>query len=771
MPVWASLLGWGRGSTGSALPNRRPQPEPPETVFDSRWADLAFDDEPRAIRAMGWQLRVVVVAALAGCLTFFLLARWLASTPFVDARWRAAPDGQVVLEASKDPALQGHIGQALVAVKAYGQPEVTMPRATDPRPARWLTRRSERQLDARVQIGLARAYSAGGVTWLFSNGEPAQPELHKRGSTTLGATFWLLGAFALVLYLVVMVVLCAHPTWVNLLYAVMGLSQVGNLVMIAIESTLAYAQPAPLATIDLPLRMCFDLLTAAAIANFVCLHPRSLAGVRGVPLAAWCVAALAAAMLWTTGWEHGWAAAQATVLSLGAVSIALLARSHRIDPHPLATILRRCGIVIVLSLGVLSVAVVGTGSMPRLQHALATTGSMGWYMLFAGLLLVSPFLSRSHQILREFALLAAVSTFATSLDLLFVAVFSIGQFASLTLSLLLSLAVYAGVRQWLLNRLLARTKVSTERTFEQLYRMVREVEAHPELAPTLLAKLMQDLFEPLELSSIPRVIHRARVVRSGSALLVPMPELAIAGGLVPGVASCIVMRHAHRGRQLFLADDARLADRITEQLRRAVAFDQAVEQGRSEERARIAQDLHDDIGARLLTLMYKASSPDVEEYVRHTLKDPKTLTRGLAASHHLLSHAAGEWKADLAQRLTVAEIAFEWEARIEVNPVLNVVQWSALTRILRELISNTIAHSAATRVAVSLNTDSTGWLELRVTDNGSGSNPEQWRHGLGLGGIRKRVKQLNGEVNWRAQMPSGITCAVGIRLSSPDRLS
>jgi signal transduction histidine kinase len=132
-----------------------------------------------------------------------------------------------------------------------------------------------------------------------------------------------------------------------------------------------------------------------------------------------------------------------------------------------------------------------------------------------------------------------------------------------------------------------------------------------------------------------------------------------------------------------------------EQLRRAVAHDRAIEQGRSEERGRIAQDLHDDIGARLLTLMYKAPNSEMEDYVRHTLQDLKTLTRGLAATTHMLSHAAGEWKADIAQRLAASGCDLEWTFAQDCDIQLNVVQWSGLTRILRELVSNIIAHAHA----------------------------------------------------------------------------
>jgi signal transduction histidine kinase len=222
-----------------------------------------------------------------------------------------------------------------------------------------------------------------------------------------------------------------------------------------------------------------------------------------------------------------------------------------------------------------------------------------------------------------------------------------------------------------------------------------------------------------------------------------------------------VLRFANGGQRLFTDDDARLADRVVERLRRAAAYDRAVERGRSEERQRIAQDLHDDIGARLLTLMYQAQTPAMEEYIRLTLKDLKTLTRGLAAGEHRLSHAAAEWKADLAQRLGAAQVQLVWTFTHDRDVHLSMVQWSALTRVLRELVSNALQHAQATRVSIQISLEGPVLL-LRVADDGRGRAPEAWSHGLGLGGVRKRVKLIGGEVAWHEQTPQGILCEVRV---------
>jgi signal transduction histidine kinase len=742
-------------------PAGRTGTESADSTLDSQWLDASGAFRPGVSRWMGWRLRLLVGTALVGCLALFLLARLLAEPNHVDATWQAgATSGRIELEASSLPALAPYKGKVLAAVRA-GADRIELPDTLAlHRAPRWLTDDTQRARHRELTGRLAAAFSRPSVTFEFVDAPAVEVRTQPRGFSSLPAKFWVFAGLALLLYLVAMVVWLARPTSKNLLYAVMALCQAGNLVFIGIESTAELGQPGPWWSVAPTLRMAFDVVTAAAVIHAICLYPTRLPGASWIAGAAWLGSAALIGGIDAGVFPHNWWAAQIGVAVLSALAIGLMSWSYRIEPHAFAMVLRRFGIVTISTWLLLTGAQVGVQSLPGVEQNIAVVGAVMWYVFFASLLGLVPFLSRSQPLMREFALLAAISTVATSLDLLFVAVFSLGQFASLTLTLFVSIAVYLGARQWIMNQLLGTSMVTTERMFEQLYRIAREVEVHPDRVPHLLSQLLRELFEPLEVTLVERPSSATRTSGDGSMLLVPVPVLA--GSEAVGPAQAIALRFAQRGRRLFTSEDARLTDRIVEQLKRAVAFDRAVEQGRSEERARLAQDLHDDIGARLLTLMYKAPSPEMEDYVRHTLQDLKTLTRGLAAPNHRLSHAAAEWKSDLTQRLQAAHIELGWSFVFDHDVLLTVVQWSALTRVLRELVSNAIAHAQAQRVDISFTLEDDR-VELVVTDNGVGRNPRAWAHGLGLGGVRKRIKQLGGEVEWREASPSGISCRVVIR--------
>ena len=714
----------------------------------------------RPSRWIGWRLRLLVLSALAGCLALFLIVRVLAALPAVDAAWRVGLGGRIELVSSAAAALRGRDGAVLTMVSGRDGHGIGADMLMLQRSARWLTDDEQRARHRALHEQLSGWLAQGALRLGFADGTEIELAAQPRGIGGLGAMFWLLAAFALSLYMVAMVVLLARPTTPNAVYALMALCQAGNIGVIAIESTFELGLPGALVRWGAPLRTTFDLVTAAAIVHAATVHPRRLAGATAIDASVWLLVAALIALAFAERLPAPWWWTQGLVALLALAAIALLAWSYHREPHPFAAVMRRFALVTVGGWIVLTLAVALSASRPIVHHHVTAIGPVIWVIFFAALLLVVPFLSRSQQVLREFSMLAAVSTVATSLDLLFVAVFSFGQFASLTLSLFIALGAYVGLRQWIVNQMLGSGMQTAERMFEQLYRIAREVEVHPEQLPSRLMRLLRELFEPLEVMPLERPIRTSRVIADGSTLVVPVPDLGVA--MAAQAPRAIAVRFAQRGRRLFTREDARLTDRVVEQLTRAVAHDRAVEQGRSEERARLAQDLHDDIGARLLTLMYKAPSPEMEDYVRHTLQDLKTLTRGLAASSHPLSYAVAEWKADIAQRLAVVQCELHWAASFDRDMVLSVVQWSALTRVLRELVSNTIAHAQATRVDIGILLEHDR-LDLTVADNGVGHHPQSWSHGLGLGGVRKRVKQLGGEVEWRENLERGITCHVRIR--------
>lgn len=715
-------------------------------------------------RWIGWRRQALALAALLGCLLVFSLARWLAATPQVEGSWASGPRGELWLQSGLDTTGAAPSGRAVDAIAVPGLPPVPVDALLLHRWPRWQVDDALRQRQLQQHEGLAGllVHADKGLQLHFVDGGVQPVSVSARGYAGLGLAFWPLAGLALLLYLFAVVLVLARPQTRNLPFVTMALCQALNLLIIALESTRGLGLPACPFSSSLPMRAALDLCTGAAAVHALALNPVRLPRAGRLALAAWSVLPAWLLLSWALPQMPQWWAAQATCIAMAAAVLAVAGLSYRREPNPYALVQRRLASAALVTLVLVTAAVAVASRVPTAAPAVAAGASVAWYLFIASLLLLTPFLARSRQVLREFALLAGVSTVATSLDLLFVAVFSLGTFTSLAVAVFIGLGLYAAARQWMLNHLVGSSVVTTERTFDQLYRAAREVQAHPRRYPQLLTQLLREVFDPLEVLRVDRVPVRARLVGGGSALVVPMrsgTDDDSPGTAPPSVA--LVLRFAQRGQRLFTLDDARLADRVVEQLRRAVAYDAAVERGRFEERQRIAQDLHDDIGARLLTLMYQAPTREMEDYIRHTLQDLKTLTRGLAASEHRLSHAAGEWKADITQRLTAAQVTLGWSFNFDRDRVLTVVQWSALTRVLRELVSNALYHGHAMHIDVSFLLEGT-LLTLKVADDGGGRAPENWAHGLGLGGVRKRVKALGGEVGWQENGARGIRCEVRV---------
>ena len=760
-----------------------------DSAFETSALDRALDPSldrstrlPLNLRHGGWRLQLLALLLLAALSATLLLTRAVAHSPHLSGDWRAVATANttaLVLRASDDPRLAPHVGQRLshISLGQAGPVAVKLPADVlwlHPS-TRWQTDDTLRKRQTAGQMALARALAQapeqaptqGPLTLHFAASDGAAAgqvvvQATARGWAGLGAGVYVLLLGAMGLLLLAGLTLLVQPQLHNALFAGLCLAQALHLALAAVQTLPGLGMPATLVRLDGPLRAGLDLVTVAALIHGAALHPRKLPAAPLIALLAWVGVVVWMAALWHGLPGADWVWLQAELLLGCGVALLLIHRTARAELNPYTALLRRLVGFALAGAGLLSAWVWWAPADDgfAVTRAVATL----WPLLAAGLLALLPLLVRVQPLLRELLLLAGLAALTLSFQMLLRAA-GLGPVAAPSLALLFTLLLYALARNWLLRRL-GDTGPSTEDIFEQLYRAAREVQSQPSRQAAVLARVLHELFEPLSLTPLDSAPSRARVVGGGAALVVPVALREAAPGAVrePGAgrpAAALSLRFARRGRRVFTLDDARLADRVVDQLERAVAYDRAVERGRFEERQRIAQDLHDDIGARLLTLMYQAPNTEMEDYLRHTLQDLKTLTRGLAASEHRLSHAAGEWKADLTQRLTAAQIELGWSLSADRDLKLSVVQWSALTRVLRELASNAMAHAQATRLDIQFNLHRRQ-LMLQVADDGVGRDPQSWSHGLGLGGVRKRVKLLGGTVLWREGHPQGIVCEVRV---------
>ena len=758
----AAAIPSAQAAAHAVAPAARGTDENAHATIDAHWADLARSSQRRPrrrpTRDRGGSLLLLGLLAAAAVV---LWLRMLAAEPHLPLSFRSAPDGGILLDASQTPSLQAWVGRRFVAITAPRGQRIEAGRAWLSATSRWIVDDTERAEHLALRAQLAAMIQQPTLTLWFEPGIAVSVKPVARGYGGLGALCWLLSALALVLGLAAAVVILSSSRLPARLYGLTALAQALNLLLICAEVLPGVGLPRWLAQVDLGLPLLAEATLMASLVHVTLVYPRQLRAAPWLALLAWGLALLAAAWAWWLPSPGLWWWARGLVLGYGLAAACALHWSRRSRGGPLAGLLLWLVMAGTGTLLLLSVAVAVASRDGASPHALSTTGSVMWHLFLASLLLLAPFLSRSRQVLRELAVLAGVSTVAASLHLLFEAVLALGPVASLLLALALSLTLYAVARPWILSQLAGSAALSAERMFDSLYRVARELEQTPEQAPRHISALLREVFDPLELSRSAQTIAGVWVAQDGSTLVAPVPLLGAAtdGHHAESQAGSIVLRFARRGRRLFTHEDLHLTERLIEQLKRAVAYDRAVEQGRTEERARIAQDLHDDIGARLLTLMYKAANPEIEEYIRHTLQDLKTLTRGLAAANHRLSHAAAEWKSDITQRLAVTGCDLRWSFTADSDILLTVVQWSGLTRVLRELVNNIISHAHANQVDIHVQFDR-GQLAITLADDGLGRQPDAWSHGLGLGGVRKRVKLLGGQVKWVERSPRGIRCEV-----------
>ncbi len=219
-----------------------------------------------------------------------------------------------------------------------------------------------------------------------------------------------------------------------------------------------------------------------------------------------------------------------------------------------------------------------------------------------------------------------------------------------------------------------------------------------------------------------------------------------------------------------------------EQLRNLSAHLQSV---REEERAKVAREIHDELGqaltalkidlSMLTTKLYPDHKPLVEkagsmtERIDETIQTVKKICTELRPT--ILDHfgltAAMEWQAkDFERRSGII-------CNVSLGPkeiILDQDTSTAVFRILQEALTNVARHANATEVEVGLK-EWNGLLVLKVKDNGKGITEKQISksNSFGLLGVKERVHFRGGKVDIKGVQNKGTTVTVSIPIKKEEK--
>jgi signal transduction histidine kinase len=204
-----------------------------------------------------------------------------------------------------------------------------------------------------------------------------------------------------------------------------------------------------------------------------------------------------------------------------------------------------------------------------------------------------------------------------------------------------------------------------------------------------------------------------------------------------------------------------------------------------DERSRIARELHDDFNQRLALLAvdierFHDGLPGGQENLVEGLASLLRRTKELSSDVHRLSH---QLHPSILQHLGLVaaarsfckEISEQHEIQVElvhrdVPRSLSSDVALCLYRIVQEALRNVIKHSGAECASVEI-AKTASELELVISDNGIGFDPEsaRTRPGLGLLSMRERLRQVDGTITIRRIEPTGTRIEVRIPLPDPSR--
>lgn len=354
--------------------------------------------------------------------------------------------------------------------------------------------------------------------------------------------------------------------------------------------------------------------------------------------------------------------------------------------------------------------------------------------------------------------MAMVLAFILMVDAMLVLVF--GQSWTLSIALFFAAMLWLPVRHWMMGKFERRV----DRNGLDLLQRASLVAFAPGATEQRDAwtDLLVGQFAPLSRELVPGPSRPpdAALADEGRTLMIPSPL----------DDTVLALSYASHGKRLFNDDDVAMAQSMIRLVAEVVEARRAYDRGAEEERARIARDLHDDVGARLMTSLHRDQLPAIRADIGEAMADMRLIIDGLTGQSRYLADAIADLRHETVSRLRLARIEAEWRGSEEIDELIKIDQGATriLFSVVRELASNAIRHSGASRVTIDCHASADA-VELSIGDDGVGiAGPMTLEAGNGLRNIRKRVVECGGTIDIGAP-PTGTLITFHIPLASRER--
>lgn len=311
--------------------------------------------------------------------------------------------------------------------------------------------------------------------------------------------------------------------------------------------------------------------------------------------------------------------------------------------------------------------------------------------------------------------------------------------SSLGLFITLALAgwLYFPLRQWFMSRIMPKAIQNNHVVMPTIIERAFRHSSHSGLEQAW-PKALNELFQPLQLQRINQTLTETQLSSDGLTLHIPALDQSF----------FYALSHAGLGHRLFNQQDRITAEHVRTLFGHAHRYQHAHQEGIRMERERLAADLHDDIGSRLLTIVYRSQEPKIADTARDTLQALRVAMQDLQQGGAALSQVVRYWQREHHEHCQEAGINLSFQLDEALNKtVITAPQRSQLTRIVRELISNGVRHASARQIQISL-THQNECLLLNYQDDGVGIPKEALQtvsSGMGLNNIKQRCESLGGD--------------------------